>query len=230
MAYNGEMNSAKVGNFTVWFENAEEFAELRREIWVHHAYYIDDLESPKVIIDMGAQIGLATLYFAQMYPDSKIVAYEPDPANFALLTKNIAENNLINVELINEAVAPKSGKMNLQTPIYPDEWRSGVGVIPGGWRGVLHTRDMVVEARGIDEVLSNSVDLVKMDIEGMEYEVLDRASLKKVKHMIVEVHPRSGKRIHEIEKKLIASGFVLTQRKDESKWGVGLSTIVADRV
>ena len=147
------MQSSKVGNFTVWYENLEEFAELKREIWVHHAYYIDDLESPKRIVDMGAHIGLATLYFAQMYPEAKIVAYEPDHANFELLTKNISENNLLNVELIQAAVAPTSGELGLQSPIYPDEWRSGVGVIPKGWRGVLHTRDMVVEAIGIDEVL-----------------------------------------------------------------------------
>lgn len=224
------MQSSKVGNFTVWYENLEEFAELKREIWVHHAYYIDDLESPKKIIDMGAHIGLATLYFAQMYQNAKIVAYEPDQNNFELLTKNVKENNLLNVELCNMAVAPKSGNLGLQSPIYPDEWRSGVGVIPGGWRGVLHTREMVVEAVGIESILAEQVDLVKMDIEGMEYEVLDRANLKMVKHMIIEVHPRSGKRIHEIEKKLIASGFSLNQRKDGSKWGVGLSTIVADRV
>ncbi len=179
---------------------------------------------------MGAHIGLATLYFAQMYPEATIVAYEPDPANFELLTKNIKENNLFNVEMIQAAVAPKSGKLGLQSPIYPDEWRSGVGVIPKGWRGILHTRDMVVEAIGIDEVLDHKVDLVKMDIEGMEYEVIDRAKLKNIDHLIVEVHPRDGKRIHEIEKKLSSSGFSLNQRKDESKWGIGLSTIVADRV
>jgi FkbM family methyltransferase len=223
------MQSIKLGQYIVWYENTAEFNELRREIWSHHVYYREKIEDVERVIDMGAHIGLATLYFAQLYPKAHLTAYEPDPANFALLTKNVAENG-INATCVNAAIAPKAGTVTLQSPIYLDEWRSGVGVIPKGWRGVLHTKEMIVPALAINDVVSGPLDLVKMDIEGMEYEVVTQADWSGVKHLILEVHPRSGKRMGEIEKYLIDQGFSLEKRADEDKYGAGLWTITADRV
>lgn len=225
------MQSTKIGKYTVWYENSEEFNELKREVWSHHAYYLEDLEEPKRVVDIGAHIGLATLYFAQIYPTAEIVAYEPDPQNYKLLIKNVGENGITGrITCINAAVAPKSGRLKLQAPIYPDEWRSGVGIIPKGWRSVLHTKEMEVEAVEIGEILEPGADLVKMDIEGMEYEVVTHGRWNRVNNLVMEVHPRDGKRIGEIEKYLIDQGFKLEKRMDESKYGVGLCTIVAHRV
>lgn len=225
------MQSTKIGKYTVWYENSEEFNELKREVWSHHAYYIEGLDEIERVVDLGAHIGLATLYFAQIYPRAQIVAYEPDPQNYKLLVKNVHENGLGGrVECINAAVAPKSGRLNLQAPIYADEWRSGVGIIPKGWRSVLHTKELEVAAVGIGEVLAEGAGLVKMDIEGMEYEVVVNAQWRRVQNLILEVHPRQGKRIGEIEKFLIDQGYKLEKRADESKYGVGLCTIVAHRV
>lgn len=226
-----DMQSTKIGNYTVWYENSEEFNELKREIWSHHAYYREELENVQKVIDIGAHIGLATLYFAQIYPQARITAYEPDPANFALLEKNIKENTLSQrVELINKAVAPKEGMVALQGPIYQDEWRSGVGVIPRGWRGVLHTKELVVPAVAITEVIDEGADLVKMDIEGMEYEVIGHGNWQRVGTLILEVHPRDGRRIGIIEKYLRDQGYKVEKRADESKYGLGLWTIVAYKV
>lgn len=225
------MQSTRIGKYTVWYENSEEFNELKREVWSHHAYYLEDLEEPKLVLDLGAHIGLASLYFAQIYPSAKICAYEPDPLNYKLLVKNVTENGLEErVECIMAAVAPKSGRLKLQAPIYSDEWRSGVGIIPKGWRKVLHTKEIEVEAVGINEILEVGADLVKMDIEGMEYEVVTNANWRGVKNVILEVHPRDGKRIGEIEKYLVDQGYKLQKRLDESKYGMGLCTIVAHRI
>ncbi len=225
------MQTTKIGKYTVWYENSEEFNELKREVWSHHAYYLEDLEEVNRVVDLGAHIGLATLYFAQIYPTAEIVSYEPDPENYSLLVKNVAENGLNNrVKCINAAVAPKSGTLKLQAPIYLDEWRSGVGIIPKGWRSVLHTKEMEVEAVGIGEILDVGADLIKMDIEGMEYEVVTHGRWDRVTSLVMEVHPRDGKRIGEIEKYLIDQGFKLEKRSDVSKYGVGLCTIIAHRV
>ncbi|TXH00113.1 MAG: hypothetical protein E6P95_04235 [Candidatus Moraniibacteriota bacterium] len=89
---------------------------------------------------------------------------------------------------------------------------------------------MEVEAVGIEEILADGADLVKMDIEGMEYEVVTHGRWNNVHNLIMEVHPRDGKRIGEIEKYLIDQGLKLEKRMDESKYGVGLCTIVAHRV
>jgi len=222
------MQSVRIGKYEVSYENAEEFNEIRKEVWTKHAYYVEGIE-PKLIVDAGAHIGLVSLYFAQVYPQARILAYEPDQENFALLTKNVQENQLTQVSCINAAIAPKSGEITLQEPIFTNEWRSGVGIIKGGWRGILHTRGFQVLAVGINEILQG-VDLVKMDIEGMEYEVVEQAELKDTATIMIEVHPRKGKQVGKIERKLQEAGFEVERKEDSSRWGKGLSLIVARRV
>lgn len=225
------MQNARIGKNTVWYDNAEEFNELKKELYTEHRYYLElDKEDP-VIIDAGAHIGLATLYFKQIYPDAKIIAIEPHPANFALLKKNIEENQLKNVELYQVALAPKSGQMGLNEPSGEREWRSGVGIIVGGWRGVQKTKPFRVKAVGIAEILGGPVDLLKMDIEGMEYEVLKAAgeSLRQAKQIIVEVHPREGHRIGEIVKMLNQWRFNYETIDDKTRWGKGLTLVKAVR-
>ncbi len=215
------MQSARVGQYTVWYENAEEFYELKKEIFTEHRYYVEFEKLNPVIVDLGAHIGMTTLYFKRLYPTARILAYEPVADNFLLLDKNVRENGLETVELVGAAVAPKSGKIGLHVPV-AGGWKSGSGIMPHGWRGVQETGEVEVEAQGIREVLQGPIDLVKMDIEGMEYEVIEGADWSNVKNLIVEVHPRKGKRIEEIEKKLRSANFALERRADESRYGDGL--------
>ena len=51
---------------------------------------VGDLDSPGFIIDAGANIGIASLYFLHQYPNARIVAIEPHPGNSELLRKNLA--------------------------------------------------------------------------------------------------------------------------------------------
>lgn len=59
-----------------------------------------------VVLDVGAHIGYHTLTMARLVGDAgKVVAFEPDPTNFALLEKNIAANKYSNVKAIKKGVA-----------------------------------------------------------------------------------------------------------------------------
>ena len=58
------------------------------EVVLEHAYRFQLPFTPRVIIDAGANIGVASIYFANRYPEAKIFAIEPEPANYALLVKN----------------------------------------------------------------------------------------------------------------------------------------------
>ena len=80
-----------------------------RHVIVNEDYAINLSFEPKVIIDAGAFIGLSTVDFANRYPESTIIAVEPDDDNFQLLTKNI--NGYSNVKVI------KSGLWNEITRI-----------------------------------------------------------------------------------------------------------------
>lgn len=223
------MQSSRVGEYTIWYENAEEFYELRKEIFTEHRYYTElESEKPK-IVDVGAHIGMVVVYFKICYPDSTIVAYEPEPSNFALLKKNVKENQLSGVTILNQAVAPKGGTLELYVPIQEEGWKSGAGIIPRGWRGVQDTKSCKVEAVGINEVLQSEVDLLKMDIEGMEYEVVERADLSRVGRLIVEIHPRKGKREQDVIRRIEGSGMRVEREVDQSRYGVGLTIIKARR-
>ncbi|MBP9670610.1 FkbM family methyltransferase [Candidatus Woesebacteria bacterium] len=223
------MQSTKLGKYEIWYENSDEFYELKKEIFSENCYYIELEKEDPVIVDAGAHIGMATLYYKMLFPESRIIAFEPVPYNFNILEKNIHENQLENVELFQAVVAPKSGVLRIQEPIGEGAWRSGAGIIPKGWKGIQDNQEIKVEAIGIQEILHDKIDIFKMDIEGMEYEVIRNAGslLRNVKNWVIEVHPRKDHRIEEIQKILLQNGFKIEVSKDKSSLGEGLTVISA---
>ncbi len=227
--YNRGMQSAKIGKHEIWYENPEEFRELKKEIFGQNCYYAEFENETPLIIDAGAHIGMATIYWKNLYPGAKIIAIEPLPANLELLTKNLYENQLTDVEIIEAALAPKSGEVVIHEPNGEDSWKSGAGIIPKGWRGVQASQEIKAKAIGVVDMLNQKIDLLKLDIEGMEYEVVRAAGekIRAAKQIIIEVHPRQGNRLLDIEKNLIKYGFELETTRDESQIGKGLVVIRA---
>lgn len=228
------MQSTKLGKYEIWYENSDEFYELKKEIFSENCYYLelesfDDAQDKPVIVDAGAHIGMSTIYYKMLFPGAKIIAFEPVPSNFALLQKNITENQLDGVELYQAVVAPKSGILRIQEPIGEGAWKSGAGIIPRGWKGIQTNAEIKVEAVGIQEILQDKIDIFKMDIEGMEYEVIRNAGslIRNVKNWIIEVHPRKDHRIEEIQKILLQNGFKIEVNKDKSSLGEGLTVVSA---
>ncbi len=223
------MQSSKVGKYEIWYENSDEFYEIKKEIFSENCYYYELEKDDPLIIDAGAHIGMATLYFKTLFPLSRIIAFEPVPYNFRILEKNIHENQLDNVELFQAVVAPKGGVLRIQEPIGEGAWRSGAGIIPKGWKGIQDNQEIKVEAIGIQDILREKIDIFKMDIEGMEYEVIRNAGpmIRNVKNWIIEAHPRKDHRIEEIVKILQQNGYKLEISKDKSSLGEGLSVIAA---
>ncbi len=223
------MQSTKLGKYEIWYENSDEFYELKKEIFSENCYYLEsDIEEP-LIVDAGAHIGMSVLYFKMLFPKARIIAFEPIPANFELLTKNVTENQLDNVELCQSVVAPKSGVLRLHEPIGEGALKSGAGIIPKGWKGIQTNQEIKVEAVGIQEILQDKIDIFKMDIEGMEYEIIRNAGplIRNVNTWIMEVHPRKDHRIEEIEKTFKQNGYELEVTKDKSSLGEGLTRVTA---
>jgi FkbM family methyltransferase len=223
------MQSSKVGKYEIWYENTDEFYELKKEIFGENCYYIELEEEEPVIVDLGAHIGMTVIYFKMLFPKARVIAFEPILANFALLKKNVEENQLQNVELVQAVVAPKSGVLQIQEPVGEGAWKSGAGIIPRGWKGIQTNQEIKVEAVGIQEVISQKIDIMKMDIEGMEYEVIRNMgpNIRNIKNLLIEVHPRKDHRIEEIQKILVQNGFRLEINKDRSSLGEGLTKIIA---
>jgi FkbM family methyltransferase len=223
------MQSSKVGKYEIWYKNSDEFYELKKEIFSENCYYLESDIEELVIVDAGAHIGMTVIYFKMLFPKARIIAFEPVPENYELLQKNVEENQLENVEMYRAVVAPKSGMLRIQEPVGEGAWKSGAGIIPKGWKGIQTNKEIKVEARGIQEILQGEIDIFKMDIEGMEYEIIRNAGplIRNVKNYLIEVHPRKEHRIEEIQKTFLQNGFKIELIKDMSSLGKGLTHLHA---
>lgn len=140
-----------------------------------------------VILDVGAHIGVHTVHMALV--GGRVIAVEPDRFNLSLLLANL-QLNKVNARVIPAAACAKSGKTMLYRSAssashsLSAEWAERRG---GGVLG--HTE---VPCIALDEVV-DSVDVIKIDVEGAEFEVLRGAQelLKQAGMVIIETTPDS---------------------------------------
>lgn len=123
-------------------------------------------------IDLGAHIGYFTLLAARLVgPTGKVYAFEPAPATYRILQKNIALNGYHHVVAVQKAVADHSGTMMFHLL---NEAGSPSNTLYEDAR--YDYTSVAVEVTTLDEFLENQgwphVDLVKMDIEGAEFAAL----------------------------------------------------------
>ncbi|MDQ3008118.1 MAG: FkbM family methyltransferase [bacterium] len=185
------MPSTKLHNFIVSFDNSEEYHHLKQEIFTQDCYYFESESASPVIIDVGAHIGLATLYFKKLFPLSRIMAIEPNPRSYELLRENVEQNRLEDVELRQIAVSAGEEELTLFRDTTPEQWHSTAGILDGAWNETQESEPFTVFAEPLTAVLATPIDLLKMDIEGMEEEVLRAAQsqLHFVKRLMCEFHP-----------------------------------------
>ena len=131
---------------------------------------VDNVKPGMCVFDIGAHIGYYTLLFAKCVgPAGCVVSFEPLPANFALLQKNVHMNNLLNVRLINQAAFSRTERITLNVPDEQPNPGSGSMSGPGG------AKQCDVEAVSLDNFCASSLvfpDVLKLDVEGAEYDVL----------------------------------------------------------
>ncbi len=202
------MQKTKLGTFSVSFENQEEYHVIKNEIFTEDLYYFESEKSDPVILDIGANIGLATFYFKKHYPQAKITAVEPIYNNFKLLEQNIFENNLTNTYALQVAVTPRAGQITLHTD-QANNWHSTAGIIEGNWTKSQATVPKVVEGVTLSSLITEPIDLIKIDIEGAEQAVLMEAlpKLNLVKQILCEFHPIAEQNITDLVKHLEKTGF-----------------------
>ncbi|MDR3487956.1 MAG: FkbM family methyltransferase [Bradyrhizobium sp.] len=151
------------------------------------------LKTAATIVDLGANIGLATVFFALKYPSAKILSVEPDDDNFALLESNTkALGDRIQRE--QAAAWMEDGRINIYT-------ESEDGVPLGAWGIQVSNRlghsNKSTKCSQIPTLLSQAgfeeVDILKVDIEGAELELFAQSTrvwLPKIKLLVVETHDR----------------------------------------
>ena len=141
-----------------------------REIVLLENYYFKSDSSSPVIIDGGGNFGMAVAYFKWLYPDASITVFEPHPDNYALCEKNIQHNKWHNVMVYPYALMDSTGKVSFNIL---NEIPMGSGVTSRLCDALpqLTSNSIEVECRTLSEFITDSVDYLKLDIEGAEARV-----------------------------------------------------------
>lgn len=153
------------------------------EIWLDESYRLPfQPPAPNFLIDLGANIGLTSVWLVKHYGYSTLIAVEPSPSNARLARINL-QNNGIAAQVIESAIGPTDGEA-----FFEDYEASNLGRLSSKGRRVSMI-SMQSVLRNIPD--SFPVSLLKLDIEGGEEDLLqgDVRWLDRVQAIIVEFHP-----------------------------------------
>lgn len=164
-----------------------------KEIFIDECYKDknNSLNKESVVIDIGAHIGLFDIYCTNKC--GQIYAYEPHPENFELLEKNIKNTKLENVKIFNLAVWSEAGK-DIAMADNGSGDTAEFSVSMGGEK--LSGKNHILKTTTIEEIFARNniehCDLLKIDVEGAEYNILFSAPehiYKRIKSIYIEYHP-----------------------------------------
>ena len=178
----------KCDEYSITVIDWHSFVGQYKEIFCDETYSFKTDKKEPVIVDCGANIGLASLYFKRNYENSKIKAIEADPDISKVLKHNLASNNIHDVEIISKAA-----------------WINDDGVSfvknsadAGSVHGVGET--MSIPSISLKTILEEeqSIDLLKIDIEGAENEVIIdcESVLGSVSNLFIEYHSLTDNEQH----------------------------------
>lgn len=194
------------------YNDIRSLVAMYNEIFYQEHFFLSCQSKEPVMIDCGANIGLASLYFKQLYKNAQIVAIEADPDIARILSTNF-DTNRLSGEIIQKAV-----------------WTNDNMTINFGQSGsdagsILATENVIsVPTIRLKSLLESyeKIDFLKMDIEGAEFEViLDCAqALQRVDYLFVEFHsfPHKPQGLEAILATCVENGFryqILPARREK---------------
>jgi FkbM family methyltransferase len=154
-------------------------------VLVEEEYDIPGLEDVRVIVDLGSHIGTSVFFFRLRYPEARIYGCEPDPTSFAKLKCNVG--GLAGVTIKQCAVSGVDGESILYSSSHS---LASSLVTKSGNRRLIPVRSVRFDSL-VDELGLDHIDLLKLDIEGAEYDVLASATrLDSVSAIVGELHPQ----------------------------------------
>jgi FkbM family methyltransferase len=156
--------------------------DVFEQIFADREYaFVGELREVRTVLDLGANIGLASALFLSLWPEVKIVAVEPDPDNFALMQKNLAPYGE-RARCVQGAVWPSRGTVALDRSAGDGrEW--AVAVQEGSGVRAYDMPELIA-------IAGRRVDLLKIDIEGSEKLLFsgDTSWLAVVCNLSIELH------------------------------------------
>jgi FkbM family methyltransferase len=160
-----------------------------QEIFFDQVYgdLIPHLSECRTIIDLGAHIGLATVYFASLFPEASIFSVEPEASNFALLAQNV------------QSLSRRGRCRPLRAAIWSHDCPLRVQSVAENFYNAFQVRPSentpdAIQGLGMLSILErsgfHSVDLLKIDVEGAEVQLFqgDLSWLPRVRALAIEFH------------------------------------------
>jgi FkbM family methyltransferase len=167
--------------------DADSFLRQCPDIVLREIYRFESTSDTPLILDCGANVGLATLYWKRLYPSAQVTAFEPDPLLFKIMVSNCNEWNITGVSFVNGALWTDEGEL----PFWPEGSDAGRLLPDVAENGP--TKIMVRTVR-LRDYLERHINMLKLDVEGAELDILidcaDR--LHHVEHLFVEYHSFVG--------------------------------------
>lgn len=167
-----------------------------KEIFMSEAYLRLFPETPypiRNVLDIGANVGFFSLFASHKFPNVHVFAIEPMPGNFDWLTKHQSLNPQLNWTCFQKAVGGTEGTAQLS-------YQSTNGLTTNASFDLNQeldsqsvTVDVTTLSRLIDDMDVDSVDLLKMDCEGAEFDILyetPASYLNRINNITMEVHYR----------------------------------------
>ncbi|MEJ7559555.1 MAG: FkbM family methyltransferase [Pedobacter sp.] len=153
------------------------------EVFIDEVYKMHLKTDAACIIDAGANIGLAALYFQRAFPGARIISIEPESTNFELLQLNTSDYP--NIIRYHNGLWCKKCALKI------------TNTTEGNWGFMVEEttdEDNVIKAISVSDLLEDHptavIDILKIDIEGSEKEVFEGSTewISKSDNIIVEVH------------------------------------------
>lgn len=155
--------------------------ELVRAVLAHRQYAIVEIPDDGVVVDLGANVGTATAFFRAHSSRARIIAVEPDPETCSRLRANVG--SLPDVEVIEAAVTDQDGTVALRRT--DSSWSASLN---WGDHGEVEVRAVRLQTL-LSELDIGEVDLLKVDVEGSEYRIVESFhDWSRMRCIVIEVH------------------------------------------
>jgi FkbM family methyltransferase len=196
------------------------------EIFADDAYRLgeltDGVDRDAVVLDVGGQIGAFSLAMAGALPQGKVHVYEASPTSAGYVSRNVTANNLDSRVAVHACAM--AGEVGTFTFVDSGTASGHNGLTAPEGLG----SEVTVPATTFDEAVKSaggSVQIVKMDVEGAEYDIIlrsDPASWADVRKVVMEYHPVEGHTLEELTDYFAAVGLTSVRHEPGLRAGLGV--------